>query len=137
MPSIIFALLLCSALLRLAERVIPRDIGNSRQREQQEISAVLEDEDIEESESKELTVRLFSRPTPLEPRSRRRLFLIVVGCIVVRVETLRRTAQQIECTTKNSEVRCFSLSGGDWEIIHNTIDAFCDQKLFKPFSNCL
>lgn len=106
MPSIIFALLLCGALLRLAENVLPRDFGDNRKREQQNIPAILEDEDAEESESKEVTARRLSQPPPLEPRSRRRVFLIVVGCIVLRVETLRRIAQHIECTTKNLEVRC-------------------------------
>jgi hypothetical protein len=108
-PSIIIALLLCGAILRLAERYYPRDFGSSSKEEQQDLPATLEDDAVQESKSQELAARRLGQIPSLDPRSRRRVFLLVVGCIVLRVETLRRNAQQIECTTKNLEVRYLSL----------------------------
>jgi len=104
LPSIVFALLLCGAILRLAERYYPRDFGNSNKQEQ-DFPDILGDEVVQESESQELAEKQLNQIPSLDPRSRRRMFLLVVGCIVLRVETLRRIAQQIECTTKNLEVR--------------------------------
>jgi hypothetical protein len=113
-PSIIFALLLCGAILRLAERYYPRDFGgsSSSKEEQQDLPATLEDDVVQESESQELASRRLGQIPSLDPRSRRRVFLLVVGCTVLRIETLRRIALQIECTTKNLEVRYLSLLCG-------------------------
>jgi hypothetical protein len=107
LPSIIFALLLCAAILRLAEKFYPRDFESSNKEE--DIPDILEDVVVQESESQSLAARQQGQLPSLDPKSRRRVFLLVVGCIVLRVETLRRIAQQIECTTKNLEVRYLSL----------------------------
>jgi hypothetical protein len=103
LPSIVVALLLCGGVLRLAERFYPRDFGRSSKQEQ-DCPATVENGVVQDSESQELAAGQLGQIPSLDPRSRRRVFLLVVGCIVLRVETLRHVAQQIECTTKNLEV---------------------------------
>jgi hypothetical protein len=109
-PSIVFALLLCGAVLRLAEKVLPRDFGSHRKSELTNVPSEYENENEsdEDSDSQETHESRLSQMPALEPRSRRRVFLIVVVCIVLRIETVRRIAEHFECTTKNLEVRYFS-----------------------------
>jgi hypothetical protein len=107
LPSIVFALLLCAAILRLAEKFYPRDFGSGN-KEEQELPEILEEVVVQGSEPRRLAARQLGQIPLLDSRSRRRVFLLIVGCIVLRVETLRRIVQQIECTTKNLEVRYLS-----------------------------
>jgi hypothetical protein len=105
--SITCALLVCSTVLWFADRAYPRDFGAGNKREEQDLLTILsgeQDGDVEQFLRQESATRRLSQPPLLQSLSRRYVFLILVGCIVLRVETLGRIAEHIECTQKNLEV---------------------------------
>jgi hypothetical protein len=105
--SIIFALLLCGIILRIADRAYPRDFAVRSKREEQYLPSVLlrdQDGEIKAALSQESTTRQFSQLPSLQLLSRRQVSLIMVGCIIFRVATLSYIAGHIECTQKNIEV---------------------------------